>query len=113
VAILLLPPSWEEMERRLRGRGLDAPEVVRRRLARARQEIESYDTYDYVVVNRELLATCAMVEAIVRTERARRSGQPLSSPGLQESSRQADSARMEVNRSRISAILDTFGAKAP
>ena len=52
VAIFILPPSREELERRLRGRGQDADEEIRRRLARSRSEIEAFGKfYDYCVVN--------------------------------------------------------------
>jgi guanylate kinase len=104
VAIFVSPPSREELERRLRARGLDAPDVIQRRLQRAREEIESYETYDYLVVNRELSDTCAQVEAIVLAERARRSGQ--SSPA----EARAATARREATKSQVSAILETFGA---
>ncbi len=106
VAVLLIPPSADELERRLRARGQDAPEVIQRRLQRAREEIESYGTYDYLVINRELGDTCAQVEAIVVVERARRSGQP--PPPTAET--QAAAARREATKSQVSAILETFGA---
>ncbi|MGH9777990.1 MAG: guanylate kinase, partial [Candidatus Acidiferrales bacterium] len=106
VAVLLIPPSAEELERRLRARGQDAPEVIQRRLQRAREEIASYGTYDYLVVNRELGDTCAQVEAIVLTERATRHGQP---PPPKAAIRAA-AARREATKSRVSAILESFGA---
>src|SRR4029077_6668654 len=52
VAIFILPPSREELERRLRSRGQDADEEIKRRLARARDEIAAFSKYyDYCVVN--------------------------------------------------------------
>lgn len=111
VAILLLPPSWQELQRRLRGRGLDRPEIMQRRLERAREEIENYDIYDYVVVNRALPEACAQVEAIVVSERNRRAGGAASSITLREAESQAAAARKEANRGQVSVILETFGAQ--
>lgn len=51
VAIMLIPPSSETLEARLRGRGTETEEVILRRLARAREEIGLMSDYDYVVVN--------------------------------------------------------------
>ena len=109
IAILLLPPSWQELERRLRGRGVDSPEIVQKRLQRAREEIESYETYDFVVVNRDLQESCALLEVIVTAERLRHSGQPVpAAVGAR-----AGAARRDANKSRISAILETFGTQTP
>ena len=52
--IFLAPPSWEELERRLRGRGTESAEVVERRLATARGEMDYRDHCDHVVINREV-----------------------------------------------------------
>jgi guanylate kinase len=106
VAVLLIPPSAGELERRLRDRGLDAPDVIQRRLQRAREEIESYGTYDYLVVNRDLADTCAQVEAIVLAERAQRRAQP----APPKAAARAAAARREATKSQVSAILESFGA---
>jgi len=106
VAVLLIPPSADELERRLRARGQDAPDVIQRRLQRAREEIESYGTYDYLVVNRDLSDTCSRVEAIVIVERAHSAGQ-VADPNLEA---QAADARREATKSQVSAILESFGA---
>ncbi|MFQ5695422.1 MAG: guanylate kinase, partial [Terriglobia bacterium] len=74
VAVLLLPPSAQELEARLRKRAQDSPAVIQRRLQRARQEIGSYSSYDYLLVNRDLGETCRQAEAIVVAERAQRGG---------------------------------------
>lgn len=111
VAVLVVAPSWQELERRLQGRGLDTPEMMRRRLERAREEIENYQIYDYVVVNRVLGETCAQVEAIVLAERRRRAGRPLASADERQAEARAAAARTEANRSQVSAILETFGAR--
>ena len=52
--IFILPPSYEELERRLRGRALDRPEAIARRLAVSLWEIEFYKNYQYVIINRDL-----------------------------------------------------------
>jgi guanylate kinase len=54
VMVFVLPPSWSELERRLRGRATDAPEMIDRRLAKAREELEHYALYDYLLVNDDL-----------------------------------------------------------
>jgi guanylate kinase len=49
--VFLAPPSWEELERRLVGRGTDDPETVRRRLAHAREEMAAEPEFDVTIVN--------------------------------------------------------------
>ena len=71
VSIFVLPPSFETLERRLRGRSKDSEEAIRRRLATARAEIDAVVAYDYVVVNDELEACVDRIRAIVLAERAR------------------------------------------
>lgn len=72
VSIFVLPPSAEEMERRLRGRAQDSPEAIARRLADARREVGCWEEFDFVVVNDDLDAAAAAVAAVVRAERQRR-----------------------------------------
>ena len=72
IGVFVLPPSFEVLERRLRGRSKDSDEAIRRRLATARVEIAAVDEYDYVVVNDELDACVDRLRAIVLAERARR-----------------------------------------
>ena len=71
VAIFLLPPSWHELERRLRGRGTDTEERIARRLRRARGEARELSMYDYWIVNDQIERATAMLHAIVVAERAR------------------------------------------
>ncbi|MCC6748318.1 MAG: guanylate kinase [Deltaproteobacteria bacterium] len=54
VMVFVLPPSLEELSRRLRNRGTDAPEMVARRLAKAREELGHYGEYEYLVTNDDL-----------------------------------------------------------
>jgi len=67
VSIFVLPPSYRELERRLRRRHSDAPESIRKRLQEARKEMLRWREYDYLVVNDDLeratRALCAVVEA--------------------------------------------------
>src|SRR5467141_857889 len=78
VAIFILPPSREELERRLRSRGQDSDEEIARRLARARAEIEAFGKYyDFCVMNEDVEQAGREVEAIltaVRCSSARRRG---------------------------------------
>jgi guanylate kinase len=67
--VFLLPPSLDELERRLRGRGTDAPEVVERRLALVRRELEAVHAFDYAVVNEDVERTVKTLRAIVAAER--------------------------------------------
>ena len=72
VRVFLLPPSIEELEQRLRGRGTDSDEVIRGRMERARAEISHWDAYDYVVINDDVEACFAKVKMILEAERMRR-----------------------------------------
>jgi guanylate kinase len=66
VAIFILPPSREELERRLRSRGQDADEEIARRLAKAREEIRAFEKfYDYCVVNEDVERAGREAQAIV------------------------------------------------
>ena len=111
VAVLLVPPSWKALQERLRARGLDTPEMVRRRLEHARQEIEQYEIYDYLVVNRVLEETCEQVRAIVLAERNRRAGLSPDSAEARQSERHAAAARKEATQEQVSAILERFEAQ--
>jgi guanylate kinase len=68
--IFLLPPSMEELERRLRGRNTDPPEVVERRLRLVRLELAEVHAFDYAVVNDDVERTIEALRAIVAAERA-------------------------------------------
>jgi guanylate kinase len=75
VSIFILPPSHEELERRLRNRNLDAEGVVTARMAKAMDEISHYDEYDYVVVNTAIPKALADIQAILNAERLKRARQ--------------------------------------
>jgi guanylate kinase len=62
--VLLRPPSLQELERRIRGRGSDSEEAIRRRLARAREELRAEAEFDAVVVNDDLELALAEFERV-------------------------------------------------
>ncbi|GGY07889.1 guanylate kinase [Paludibacterium paludis] len=69
VSIFIMPPSIEELERRLRGRATDSEDVIRRRLAEARSEIDKVAQYDYIVVNDNFERARADLISVVRAQR--------------------------------------------
>jgi guanylate kinase len=71
VFIFILPPSMEELERRLRGRDSDDEAEIKRRLARAVDEIKSFDEYDYIIVNDNLMSALESLKSVVIAEKAR------------------------------------------
>ncbi|MBZ5575890.1 MAG: guanylate kinase [Acidobacteriia bacterium] len=72
VTVFILAPSRQILEQRLRSRGEDREDVIDRRLREAAEEIRNYQSYDYVLVNRDLAESDAVLGAIVRAERVRR-----------------------------------------
>jgi guanylate kinase len=72
VLVFLLPPNLGVLEERLRSRATDSQETITRRLKKAPEEIRSLPEYDYVVVNSEIEATRAHLEAIYSAEKLRR-----------------------------------------
>jgi guanylate kinase len=109
VSIFILPPNRDKLERRLRNRGLDAEEVIQRRLVTASREIENYDKYDYILVNDRLGKSIDDLRAIVLSERLRRSGRPPSEDD-QQKLYLAENCRLANARVRIQGILDSFRA---
>ena len=71
VGVFVLPPSFETLEQRLRGRSKDPEEAMQRRLRTARNEVAAFVEYDYVIVNDELDACVERLRSIVLAERAR------------------------------------------
>jgi guanylate kinase len=72
VATFILPPSMQELERRLRGRASETDDVLARRFAVAQREIEHYALFDYLVVNDDLQRAFDELRSIAVGERARR-----------------------------------------
>jgi len=87
IAIFVLPPSSADLERRIRERGQDSEEEIRRRLDRAHDEMANYRSYDYTVVNDDLGRAGQEVQSIVVASRC----------------------RVARNEKRICEILKTFG----
>ncbi len=71
VGIFVMPPSYEVLERRLRGRSKDVEEAIRRRLEVAREEVSAFSEYDYIVVNDDVDRCVDRLRGIVTAERAR------------------------------------------
>ena len=71
IAIFVLAPSREDIEKRIRERGQDSEDEIRRRLERARQEMLTYGSYDYAVINDDLDRAGAEVQAIAMGSRCR------------------------------------------
>src|SRR5205085_10090846 len=69
--VFVMPPSFEALEQRLRGRSKDSEADIQRRLAVAREEVASFAEYDYVVVNDELTGAVDRLRGIVIAERSR------------------------------------------
>ncbi|MDA7946682.1 MAG: guanylate kinase [Hyphomicrobiaceae bacterium] len=73
VTVFILPPSAEALETRLRDRAQDSPEVVKRRMAGASNEIQHWDQYDYIVINSDTEKSLQELRGILAAERLRRS----------------------------------------
>lgn len=73
VFIFIVPPSLTELENRLVSRNTEVKEVIDRRLARAKEELEFYKQYDYVVINDRLIEAIDEIKCIVRAEKLKSS----------------------------------------
>jgi guanylate kinase len=94
--VFILPPSLEELERRLRGRSTDSDAVILRRLAAARAEAaRGLASYDYVVVNDDLEGALGALDAIAAHERARRGGPVV--PGAEERAGRSRRDRVDLS----------------
>ncbi len=71
IMIFLAPPSLDELEKRLRGRGTETEEVITTRLKTARTEIEKAGEYDYIVFNDDIIVARDEVNAIIKSARCR------------------------------------------
>ena len=72
VSVFILPPSWQELERRLFERAQDEPSEINRRMAKAADEMSHWAEYDYVIVNHDLDKSVTAVRSILHSERLRR-----------------------------------------
>ncbi len=91
VGVFVLPPSFETLEQRLRGRSKDPEDAIQRRLRTARNEVAAFAEYDYVIVNDELDACVDRLRSIILAERA----------------------RLRAVRSEIATIVESFSERAP
>jgi guanylate kinase len=112
VSIFVLPPDRRTLEWRLRKRSEDAEDVIQRRLVTASREIENYDKYNYILINDKLEESSERLQAIVLSERLRRSGRPLS-PDEAKTVELADRHQLTNVRDRVQPILASFGAPPP
>ena len=75
VSIFILPPTADELERRLRSRASDSEEVIALRMAKSANEMNQYFDYDYVIVNNDVEQSVKYVRAILNAERLKRTRQ--------------------------------------
>jgi guanylate kinase len=112
VSIFLMPPSPEVLAYRLRNRsraeGAVQEEIIRRRLARARAEIENYREYGYILVNDILDRAVGEMAAIVAAERMRRNHGPVTTDD-EELIAKAEKCRQRNSEARIKPVLQAFG----
>jgi len=114
VSIFLMPPSPDVLAYRLRNRsraeGSEQEENIKKRLAQAKQEIENYREYDYILVNDILERAVEEMVAIVEAERLRRNGAPEGGSADAERLMQiADSCRQINATAKIDPVLRAFG----
>ena len=83
VLIFIVAPSMAELEQRLRERGADAERDIARRLARAREEIKLWRTYDYLIINRDVKEAMDQLLAVMQAERCRTTRLSLMLPDLE------------------------------
>lgn len=74
-SVFILPPSKEELERRLNTRGQDSEAIIAKRMSEARSEISHYREYDYVIINDDFDAALVDFKAILRAERLKQDKQ--------------------------------------
>jgi len=115
VSIFILPPTRQELERRLRRRsqaeGMLSEEVIQKRLATAAREIENYRNYDYILINDQLEQSIDELKAIVLAERVRRSGGPRSAEE-EKWLVTAERHRQDNMRQTLQPILESFALSA-
>jgi len=75
VSVFILPPTLAELQRRLKDRGADSPEVVENRMSKAGAEMSHWREYDYIVVNTDLSRSVNAVLSILKAERLKRDRQ--------------------------------------
>ena len=71
ITIFIMPPTFKELEKRLRGRGTESEEAIQRRLGLARSELAKYRLFDYMVFNDEVESAVSSVIAIIDAEKSK------------------------------------------
>jgi len=71
IFVFLLPPSFEALKERIAGRGTEPPEIIAHRLVKAAEEVARVRDYQYAVVNDDIEACCARIQAIITAEHCR------------------------------------------
>ncbi|HUO16624.1 MAG TPA: guanylate kinase [Verrucomicrobiae bacterium] len=112
VSIFVLPPDKKTLEWRLRKRGENDEETIRRRLDAAGREIEEYERYSYVLINDQLEKSIERLEAIVQSERFQREDRNLSEKERAIVQR-AERLRLANLKQRVQPILASFRTLAP
>jgi guanylate kinase len=69
VLVFLAPPSWDELVRRLTGRGTESAEVIERRLAAAREELDAAGEFDFTLVNTSVQEVCRQMVTLINSNR--------------------------------------------
>jgi guanylate kinase len=82
LGVFILPPSMDELARRLRGRATDDEPTIQRRFEKAKREIENYPLFDYIIVNDDLEKSQARLRSIVYAETSRCSRMAISAERL-------------------------------
>ena len=72
--LFIIPPSIEELKRRLEGRGTDTERAIESRLIRAKQEYAEADFYDYIIVNSDAAVAANELSSIITAERCKAAG---------------------------------------
>ncbi len=72
VTVFILPPSHQELEKRLRSRGRDSEAEIRQRMAKSSDEMTHYSEYDYVIINKDIDETIRQAQLILESERLKR-----------------------------------------
>lgn len=106
VSVFMLPPSMEELRRRLHGRGQDGADVIDARLAKAEEEIAHWGEFDYAIVNRDRDACVDDIRAVLRAERSARRGREGADSGAERRA-----AALREARAGIPALVAAMAAE--
>ena len=112
ISIFILPPTKQELEKRLRRRssaeGMTDEAKLQRRLETATREIEKYQEYDYILVNDQLSDSIDALKAIILAERLRAAGREPARADEKDLAELAASRRLERVRPTLGPILESF-----